>query len=175
MPVTFKVAKHSAEPVHPQSLDKVQDAKDLLTRARLSPRGRCIEVFQGSVCPEALPSMEYCGNGFVHAAMRAHGGHHNLVIRPDDVWIAILNQFSFYVNAHAEELRGQFVEHGGKKTVRVVAEGNRYMVDFGEMTRQMAEQLRENVVDKTLTEWILPDFTTTTTADTTICSALMIR
>ena len=30
------------------------------------------------------------------------------------------------------------------------------------------------VVDKTLVEWILPDFTTTTVKDTTICAVLMM-
>ncbi|GBE80150.1 hypothetical protein SCP_0213530 [Sparassis crispa] len=173
MPVTFEVAKHSAEPVRQRSsVNGVQDAKGLLRQAHLSRRQRCVEVLQSSAAPDALLSMEYCGNGFVHAVMRAHGEHHNLVIRPDDVWIAILNQFSFYVNAHAKELRSQFVEHTNKKTV-VFAAGTRYTVDFGGMTRQMTEQMRQNVVDETLTGWILPDFTTSTTVDSTICSALM--
>jgi len=34
-------------------------------------------------------------NGFVLSVVRAYGQHHDLVIRPDDVWIAILTQFSF--------------------------------------------------------------------------------
>eukprot|EP01112_Ceratiomyxa_fruticulosa_P004269 TRINITY_DN1473_c0_g1_i4.p1 TRINITY_DN1473_c0_g1~~TRINITY_DN1473_c0_g1_i4.p1 ORF type:complete len:198 (+),score=45.84 TRINITY_DN1473_c0_g1_i4:235-828(+) len=42
-------------------------------------------------------------NSFANAAMAAYANHHNLVIRPDDVWIAIMTQFSFYVNANSEE------------------------------------------------------------------------
>jgi len=34
-------------------------------------------------------------NGFVNALAAAYNQHHDLVIRPDDVWIAILSQFSF--------------------------------------------------------------------------------
>ncbi|KAK7751603.1 hypothetical protein SLS62_006428 [Diatrype stigma] len=44
-------------------------------------------------------------NGFVHACMEAYNEHHRLVIRPEDVWFAILTQLGCYVNAHAEELR----------------------------------------------------------------------
>jgi len=34
-------------------------------------------------------------NGFVNALAAAYNQHHDLVIRPDDVWIAILSQFNF--------------------------------------------------------------------------------
>ena len=44
-------------------------------------------------------------NGFVHACMEAYNEHHRLVIRPEDVWFAILTQLGSYINAHAEELR----------------------------------------------------------------------
>jgi hypothetical protein len=36
------------------------------------------------------------------------------VLRPDDVWLAVTTQFSFYVGGHAEALRKQFVAHEGK-------------------------------------------------------------
>eukprot|EP00957_Ditylum_brightwellii_P024538 1852407-Ditylum_brightwellii.AAC.1 len=48
--------------------------------------------------------------GLVSAIMDAYNHHHNLILRPDDVWQAILTQFSFYVNANAEELRDRFVD-----------------------------------------------------------------
>lgn len=34
-------------------------------------------------------------NGFVNPAVRAYDCHHDLLIRPDDVWIAILTQINF--------------------------------------------------------------------------------
>jgi len=34
-------------------------------------------------------------NGFVNSLAAAYNQHHDLVIRPDDVWIAILSQFNF--------------------------------------------------------------------------------
>ncbi|OJT14294.1 hypothetical protein TRAPUB_9154 [Trametes pubescens] len=78
------------------------------------------------------------------------------------------------VNAHAEELRQYFVAHEEKKTLVVEDVGTRYSVDFGRLARLMTDKIHENVVDGTLVEWILPDFTTTTLKDTTICSILMM-
>ena len=44
-------------------------------------------------------------NGFVHTVIRAWQQDLHLRIRPDDVWLSILTQFSFFVNKNAEELR----------------------------------------------------------------------
>ncbi|KAJ7633267.1 hypothetical protein FB45DRAFT_745689, partial [Roridomyces roridus] len=103
-----------------------------------------------------------------------YNDHRALVIRPDDVWLTILSQFNFFVNANAEVLRANFVAHEGKRELVVVVEGNRYNVDFGDMSRQMVGLIEKNVVDPTLREWVLPNFTTTTVNDTTVASVLMM-
>lgn len=53
--------------------------------------------------------------------------------------------WSLSVNAHSEELRSSFVEHEGKKMLTIYADGNRYTVDFGNISRQMADLIHENV------------------------------
>ncbi|KAJ7148048.1 hypothetical protein C8R43DRAFT_889125, partial [Mycena crocata] len=73
----------------------------------------------------------------------AYKQHHALVIRPDDVWLAMLCQFNFSVNANAEVLRGTFVAHEGQKELVVMQAG---AFDFRAMARQMVE-LMEKVVD----------------------------
>lgn len=55
--------------------------------------------------------------GFVDTVFFAYRKHHNLIIRPDAIWTAIIVQFSRYVNANAEALRHRFVNFKGKKTV----------------------------------------------------------
>ncbi|KAF5319356.1 hypothetical protein D9619_008675 [Psilocybe cf. subviscida] len=112
-------------------------------------------------------------NGFVDAVVEAYNKHHHLIIRPDDVWLAILSQFNLYVNANAENLRSYFVAHDGKKDLTVTAGGSRYSVDFGALAEQMTRAIDKNVLDKELRNWILPDFTTTTTHDT-VASAVMM-
>ncbi|TBU57574.1 hypothetical protein BD310DRAFT_880490 [Dichomitus squalens] len=177
MPVTFQVAKHDANAIAlpgykqggPQS-----PVEDLLKESCYKQWKESGEILQSSVTDSALPTLRSNKNGFVHTVVEAHGRHHHLRIRPDDVWIAILSQLSFYVNKHADELREYFVAHEGKKELWVYAVGTRYTVDFGRLARQMSDQIHQHVVDKTLVEWILPDFTTSTTNDTTICAILLM-
>ncbi|KDR72968.1 hypothetical protein GALMADRAFT_142669 [Galerina marginata CBS 339.88] len=130
------------------------------------------ELLQTSLVNADFSAICVEDNGFVDTVRRAYNGHHHLVIRPDDVWIAILGQFNFYVNAHVEELRNQFVAHEEKQKLTVSAIGTRYTVNFEHLANQMSNLIHDNVVDKHLKNWILPDFTTTTHSDTVICSVL---
>jgi hypothetical protein len=61
--------------------------------------------------------------GLVSTIVAAYNRHHRLILRPDDVWQAILTQFSFYVNANGEALRDCFVDFQGKKTLVIKMEG----------------------------------------------------
>ncbi|KAH9899270.1 hypothetical protein C8Q73DRAFT_787173 [Cubamyces lactineus] len=131
--------------------------------------GATFRVLQGSVAPNEYASLVPQSNGFVQAVVQAYGTHSHLRIRPDDVWIAMLSQLSFYVNAHAEELRQYFVSHDGQQQLRLGADG-----DFGELARQFAVEMKKHISDSTLSEWILPDFSTTTLIDYTVCSVLMM-
>ncbi|KAI0642689.1 hypothetical protein C8Q79DRAFT_983566 [Trametes meyenii] len=177
MPVTFRVAEHPAEK-HSLVLNPAAHeghcTKSILKRACPKQLGECKELLQTSLDASDIPTVEPNGNGFVWAVLAAYKSHHNLIIRPDDVWIAILNQLSSYVNAHAEELRDYFVSHQGKQELVVSAVGSRYTLDFGSMARQMTQKIEDHVVDKTLVGWILPDFTTTTVKDTTVCAISMM-
>jgi hypothetical protein len=110
-------------------------------------------------------------NGFVQTAILAYNKHHALVIRPDDVWLAILTQFNHFVNANSELLRASFVAHEGQRELTIIAEGSRYNLDFGNMSRQMVGELEKNVVDPELRA---PAFTTTTQNDTTVAAMLMM-
>ena len=41
-------------------------------------------------------------SGFVRGVIEAYNNHHDLVLRPDDIWLAILIQFGLYVDGNAE-------------------------------------------------------------------------
>ncbi|KAK6995714.1 hypothetical protein R3P38DRAFT_3288118 [Favolaschia claudopus] len=105
--------------------------------------------------------------------MNAYSFHHALVIRPDDVWIAIVSQFSFYVHANAERLRRAiFVADEGKRD-REFSVGS-WPPNCGNLCTCISEQLQQNILDADLRDWILPKFSTTTSTDTTITSLLML-
>ncbi|KAF8967478.1 hypothetical protein BDZ97DRAFT_1903364 [Flammula alnicola] len=113
-------------------------------------------------------------NGFVQTVTQAYNGHHHLIMRPDDVWIAILGQFNIYVNKNAKELRSHFVQHEDKKKLIVVMPGDRHDVNFGDLAMQMTQKIQENIVNPELRDWIIPNFTTTTHNDTVVCAVMMM-
>jgi hypothetical protein len=114
-------------------------------------------------------------NGFVATVIEAYSNHQALVIRPDDVWICILTQFSLFLNGgRAEQLRHLFVAHEGKQRLTVNMIGTRSTVDFGAFAQVMTDQIHENVVDPELQAWFLPAFSTTTPNDTIVASAVML-
>ncbi|KAF4618955.1 hypothetical protein D9613_009788 [Agrocybe pediades] len=147
MPFTFKVASHDASKVEPPYYP-METADELLARTwgEKAKTRRSKELLQSSLINPDFPK----------------DTRHPQRGLPDDVWIAILGQFSFYVNAHVEELRSRFVAHDGKRELVVNADGTRYTVNFGSLARQMTDLIHNNVVDKDLKDWILPDFSTTT-------------
>uniref|UniRef100_A0A0W0FYN1 Uncharacterized protein n=1 Tax=Moniliophthora roreri TaxID=221103 RepID=A0A0W0FYN1_MONRR len=67
-----------------------------------------------------------------------------------------------------------FVAHKDKKELEVATFGDRYTVDFGYLCKKMTDQLRENVTDPALCDWILPDFTTTTKNDGLVSAVVMM-
>ncbi|KAF8320291.1 hypothetical protein DL93DRAFT_2073807 [Clavulina sp. PMI_390] len=94
---------------------------------------------------------------------------------PDDVWHALLSQFSLYVQANAETLRKHFVAHEGKKEyappvypqryansnyyivrLTVSSIGNLATADFGAMAQEMSRLLEENVKDADIRKWLIP-------------------
>ncbi|KAG0000963.1 hypothetical protein BGZ79_005260, partial [Entomortierella chlamydospora] len=173
MPVTFAPSKVPAE-----SFNKYQPNVELLSQESLF-KGACYdqynrsdEILQSSF--QGLYDIAPKSNGFVHTVTEAYNWHRALIIRPDDVWIAILVQLNFFVNGNAELLRSQFVSHEGQKTLEVQESGNRHTVDFGKMAKDMTAEIDRNIVDPSLREWILPDFTTTTDNDIIVSSVVMI-
>ncbi|KAL8672142.1 MAG: hypothetical protein Q9168_003386 [Polycauliona sp. 1 TL-2023] len=171
MPVTIKPADHGANSI---SGRYVQDHLELLKGACPEESKGCQELLQSSFGPQKQTSMSASRNGFVNGAVHAYNQHHHLRIRPEDVWFAILSQFSLYVNAHAEELRGLFVSHAGKKQLVLTYDGNRHTFDFGVFAKEMGELIEENVVDPELRRWMMPAFTTTTANDIIVASILLM-
>jgi hypothetical protein len=115
------------------------------------------------------------GNGFVEGVIRAFEQDLHLVLRPDDVWLAIITQFSFYVNANVEAVRHLFVAHEGKKALKVdIRPTPVEAIDFGSFAQQMTLLIHANVKDPKLREWAMPNFTTTTDNDKSVAAIVMM-
>jgi hypothetical protein len=174
MPVTFHPSGNILAQSFPET-SKVYSAEGLLAVACPTQRARCGEIVQSSFSKTGNEDILPKTNGFVQTVVEAYNNHRCLIIRPDDVWAAILVQLSFYINAHGEELRSAFVSHEGKKMLTVISPNTLDSTDFGDMAVAMTDEIMKNVNDPALREWILPQFTTTTPTDTVVFSALMME
>ncbi|MCJ1331359.1 hypothetical protein MMC10_008049 [Thelotrema lepadinum] len=169
MPSTINVVDH---PATAWTKQKTTTSENLLKEACPKQYRRCQRLVQSSFTRSGLREghISATENGFVWAAYHAYSTHHRLVIRPEDVWFAILTQMSFYINAHAEELRSFFVDHEGQKELNAVSD----IADFGFLAVQMTELIAKNVINPELREWVLPSFTTTTADDKVIGAVLFM-
>lgn len=125
-------------------------------------------VIQTSLAGAA--KLHHTKQGFVGIASAAYNEHHALILRPDDVWQALVIQFSFYVQARAEALRDRMVDFQGKKKLVVEAAGTLHSVDHGALARAMVDQIRLNIRDPSVADWLLPSFSTTTANDRVVAS-----
>ncbi|KAK4169793.1 hypothetical protein QBC43DRAFT_365447 [Cladorrhinum sp. PSN259] len=173
MAITVTIASHPATIV---GSTKSRTTRPLQILTHLLPSTPS-SLIQSSFHPSSLPPLLLPDrNGFVHTITTSYNNHHHVTIRPDDVWMAIISQFSFYVNAHAEELRGKFVAHEGKAKLEVVYRdgGNRFTVDIADFTNKIGGLLEQSIIDEGLRQWTLPAFTTTAQDDVVAASVVMM-
>ena len=95
----------------------------------------------------------------------AHTNHYPIRIKPDDIWLLIVQAFSNHVNANSEELRNLFVNFDGKKTLTIEYS----LSSIEQVDRKVLEDFSEQInkqMEKFLGEKLLniltPNFTTTT-------------
>lgn len=177
MPVRVVPSAHGANSIKYGHEDKfVDNAFEVLMTACPDVGEKSIEILQTSLDDDGLPSaMKASRNGLVYSICKAYSYHHHLHIRPEDIWFAALSQFSFFINAHSEELRDKFVAHQGQKELSIKYNtGDRYSVDFGVFAQEVTRLIEENVIDPELRSWMMPNFTTSRPQDEVVASILMM-
>lgn len=115
-------------------------------------------------------------NGLVNTIATAYNEHHHLILRPDDIWLAMLVQFSKHVEQNAAKLRDSIVKFNqndldGKKKLIVHGEGNLYTTQYDKLCTMMTNEIAKHIVDPSIREWIIPEFSTTTDKDR-VCGAI---
>ena len=106
----------------------------------------------------------------------AHCNHYPIRIKPDDIWLLIVQSFSNHVNANAEKLRHYFVDFEGKKDLGVIYPisylkdvDNKILENFSiQINEQMQKYLGKEILNN-----LTPNFTTTN-YDSLIISKLSI-
>ena len=104
---------------------------------------------------------------FLEGLIASHENHYPIRIKPDDIWLLIVQAFSHHVNANSEELRYDFVNFDGKKELIVTYNdvgpsvkklvSKEILEDFSiQINTLMKEYLGEELLDN-----LTPDFSTT--------------
>lgn len=111
-------------------------------------------------------------NGFVQGIMRAFQQDLHLVLRPDDVWLAVLNQYMFCLNRPASKYIMSETNHDvhipGQEDFKIdIHSSPAEETDIQESTARAIEAMKQKYAGNDLTEWLLPDFTTTNDDDRT--------
>ncbi|EFA76427.1 hypothetical protein PPL_10192 [Heterostelium album PN500] len=154
----FDVAKHIPLKQEKQ-VDRNNDLDQPMYRSYLQP-------LQSSINADDSEKQYYLGsNSFVSSCYLAYSQHQRLVLRPDDVWIAIMTQFSFYLNANSERLRSRLVDFEGKRELTVVFESTLLSAPYDVMTLEMTNLIAKNIKDPSIRDWSMPSFSTTTYDD----------
>ncbi|KAI4866928.1 hypothetical protein F4820DRAFT_235674 [Hypoxylon rubiginosum] len=178
MPVTVRPSDHGSKSWAGRRY-RLASSPDILLHYTLTddtrtspPRAR--QLVQSSFAGVERRDNKFAAkNGFVHACVEAYNEHHCLVIRPEDVWLAVLTQLSAYVNARSEELRKRFCGHDqGQRELHIDVDLDG--ADHGKMAYAMTKVLEENLKDEGLRRWTLPAFTTTTKVDQAVASVVFL-
>lgn len=114
-------------------------------------------------------------NGLVNTIIWAFQQDLHLELRPDDVWLGILTQLSFFVNGHAEDLRQVFVSHAGKRDISVdMRPQSLATLDVGFLARKMATAVQSQLQEPAIASKLMGDFTTTTDDDRAIAAMVFL-
>ncbi|KAF8539758.1 hypothetical protein BDD12DRAFT_923551 [Trichophaea hybrida] len=71
-------------------------------------------------------------------------------------------------------MREYFVDHKGKKKLTVHRFGNKHTVNFASVAKEFSDLLDGGIKDKSLKDWVLPNFSTTTKTDITVGAIMMM-
>jgi hypothetical protein len=138
MPVTFAVASHRARN-WATAENKSSEGLSAASCSRESNGNQ--KLIQNSVSRHDFRKRHISpsSNGLIWAVFHAYSEHHHPVLRPEDIWFVILFQMSFYINAHAEELRDYFVSHEGRKELVIEDIGSMAHADLGVLDCHMTD------------------------------------
>ena len=108
-------------------------------------------------------------NGFYEA----HSIHYPIRLKPDDIWLLIIQAFSNHININSEDLRKMFVNFEGKKTLKI---NFKDVQDIKNLTKEKYEEFIKlinnkikNCLGSQLIDILTPNFSTTDKNSSIIC------
>ncbi|KAI1632377.1 hypothetical protein F4809DRAFT_627997 [Biscogniauxia mediterranea] len=106
--------------------------------------------------------------GLVETIIRAYQQDLHLILRPDDIWLAILIQFNLFVNGNWREIiplliDDEWLDSGVQNGLPLSGQNS----VAGSAAEYFVSIVQNNLIDPDFKDWFVPNFTTTTTDDIT--------
>ncbi|CAG8934971.1 unnamed protein product [Penicillium salamii] len=166
MPVTIRVTDYAPSRWRG---DRISELKSIFKDKDMDPES----VLESSLTKASLDASHISSspNGFVCAVLKAYNHRHNLILRPQDVWFAILSQIGISnIRDNESDLK---MPHEKKKVLSVTVKGVKRF--YGKMASLMTHQFKHALPGswgEDLEEWYTPPFTSTTYSDEVVGSVL---
>jgi len=102
--------------------------------------------------------------GFFNTVLSAYAHHWGLRTSPDDWWFTIVRRVALAIDSNSEKdsIKDFFVDHEGKKELRVELGQSLYTADYAWFFQQMTNQVDENIKKKEYVRTMRSDFGTST-------------
>lgn len=102
----------------------------------------------------------------------AYTHHCPLKFTPDDFWLLILQEVSYYINSNSEQLRSKLVTIEGKKEIKAYApvylKKEMTQSHYRDCIRQVVRKMPKYIKDKKLVQTLTPQFTTSNENNLTV-------
>jgi hypothetical protein len=144
MPITFTVNEHAARVVQITSKSTAQAFAAEICK-KVDARRRHPDqthLLASSLNTRSLPQIIPTKNGFVETCIAAYNQHHHLIIRPDDVWLTIITQFSFFANGHPEELKDRITPVHRRKPLSIAVNGDSWMSNSKWLSQAFVDSMK---------------------------------
>jgi len=101
--------------------------------------------------------------GFFSTILACYNNHWILKTSPDDWWNVIVRVVAQAIdeNGDKEPVRKLFVDHEGKKEIRIIVPGSLATVDYGWLFDQFSKGIKENIKMPDYVDTMQADFSTT--------------
>ena len=173
-----EIAFQVSPDLEPTSLYSTQLLNQILSHRDYTPEGYKIIGIWDNINGDNLSLIKDetdISNPLIRAAYYAYANHFPLKIRVDDIWLAILQSSSLYINNNSEELRNNFVNFTGKRLLEVRRDNfvlDSPHNDWGGVAKEFVEKIGNNTIGD-FNEITSTTFSTTSQVDR-VASAMTI-
>ena len=106
---------------------------------------------------------------------KAYCNHYPIRIKPDDIWLLIIQCFSYHVNENSEKLRKYFVNFDGQQNLEIEIECEKIEKEHLEIFVKEVSKKMKDYLGNELLENLTPDFTTTDNNSKLICQISILN